>query len=154
MARKEMTIVIEKGRDKDKVFFITEFSAARAEDWAIRAFMGMARSGAEIPADVKDAGVIGVMLMGMKALGSMAYIDAKPLLDEMLECIQIIPDARVKAVKRSLIEEDIEEVTTLLQLRKGVFELHSNFSEFVARYRLEQAKEEEENMQNTKTSTE
>ena len=47
-----------------------------------------------------------------------------PLLDEMMGCIQYAPSANIK---RPLIEDDIEEVTTRLQLRKAVWNLHLDF---------------------------
>lgn len=134
MARKQITVVISaEGRDRDKVFQITEKPARQVEDWAIRAFMGMARSGAEIPEDVKDAGFAGLITMGLKAIAGMHYADAKPLLDEMISCVKIIPDPANQNIIRALIDEDIEEVATFLQLRKEVFELHANFSAIVAR---------------------
>lgn len=134
MARKEKIVVIEaEGRDKDKVFKLREMSAGEAEDWAIRAFMGMARSGAVVPEEVENAGFAGLVVMGATALGSMAYQDAKPLLDQMFACITIIPDPSKPVIARALMEEDIEEVSTRLKLRKEVFDLHANFSELVAR---------------------
>ncbi len=143
MARKEKTVVIDAaGRDKDKAFFITEMSARKAEDWAIRAFMGMAAAGVEVPEEVEAMGMAGMAALGLKAVFSIPYADAKPLLDEMLSCIQIIPDPSNSAIRRNLFEEDIEEIPTYLTLRREVFELHVNFSELVDRLALTQKKAE------------
>jgi len=49
---------------------------------------------------------------------------AKPLLDEMMGCVQIVPSPNVK---RPLIEDDIEEVKTRLMLRKAIWDLHMDF---------------------------
>lgn len=137
MARKEAIVVIEKeGRDKDKAFKLTELSARRVEDWAVRAFSGMARAGATVPEDVRNAGIAGIAIMGATALFSMSYHDAKPLLDEMLDCVKLIPNPSAPKITRDLLEDDIEEVATLLQLRKEVLDLHINFSELVSRFNL------------------
>lgn len=137
MARKtKIVTILDEGRDNGKVFRLGEVSAGHAEDWAIRAFMGMARSGAEIPEEIKDAGLFGVMALGLKALAGMAYQDAKPLLDELMACVQVIPDPAKPEIVRVLMEEDIEEVKTRLKLRKEVIDLHTNFSEIVARSKL------------------
>ena len=49
---------------------------------------------------------------------------AKPLLDEMMGCVQIVPSANIK---RPLIEDDIEEVKTRLLIRKAIWDLHMDF---------------------------
>lgn len=129
MARKELTITIEgEGRDKGKVFFIREMSAAQAEEWAMRCLMALIRGGVEVDEDFASAGLAGIAAMGLRALGKLDFSDAKPLLDEMMECVSIIPDASKPMVRRALIADDIEEVSTRLRLRKEVFELISGFS--------------------------
>ena len=142
MARKEIQVTIQDaGRDFGKVFKIRELPSTKAEDWAIRAFMGMARAGVEIPEGVEDAGFAGIAVVGLKTVFSMSYDDAKPLLDEMMACVSIIPDPSKPMVERALIDEDIEEVRTRLTLRKEVFDLHTNFSELVAQF---QAKKQQQ----------
>lgn len=47
MALKTRQITIENGRDKGRVFLITEMSAAHADNWAMRALLALANSGAE-----------------------------------------------------------------------------------------------------------
>lgn len=123
--RKQSTITIStEGRDKGKVFLITEMSAAAAEEWAARALFAMLNSGVEIPDNIASAGLAGVASLGIGALTKVPFDVAKPLLDEMFSCVQIQPSANVT---RKLIEEDIEEVATRLQLRKEVFNLHMGF---------------------------
>lgn len=129
MARKELIVAIDApGRDNGRAFFIREMPAAQAESWAIRAFLAMGRAGIDIPEDISQAGLAGVARMGFKALFGLAYDDAEPLLAEMMSCVQIIPDPKSPQVRRSLVEDDIEEVKTRLFLRAKVFELHTGFS--------------------------
>jgi hypothetical protein len=139
MARKQHTIVIEaKGRDEGKMFVLNEMSATQAEKWAARALLAMARSGLEVPKDIATAGLAGVAALGIKALGGMAYEDAEPLLDEMFSMVSYIPDPARPAIKRGyggvgpLIEDDIEEISTRLRIRKELFFLHTNFLQPVA----------------------
>ena len=62
--------------------------------------------------------------MGLASLTKVSFQAAKPLLAEMMTCVQIKPSP---SVTRALIEDDIEEVATLLTLRKEVFNLHLSF---------------------------
>ena len=124
MARKESTFVAETGRDKGKQFHITEMSATQAENWAIKAILAVGNAGIEIPEDLSNQGMAGLMAVGYTSLLKVPFDAAKPLLDEMMTCVQIIPSANIK---RPLIEDDIEEVQTRLQLRKAVWSLHMDF---------------------------
>lgn len=116
------------GRDYGKAFFIRELPASQAEKWAARAFLGLAKSGIDIPDDVSNSGLAGIAAMGLRAVGGMQFDLLEPLMDEMFTCVQIIPDPSKPQVVRALIEDDIEEVSTRLQLRKEVFVLHVDFS--------------------------
>jgi hypothetical protein len=129
MARKTLTITIDtNGRDQGKTYLLREMPSSQAEKWAARALLAMAKSGVEVPDDIATAGLAGVAALGIKALGGMAFEDAEPLLDEMFACISFIPDPSRPQVVRGLIEDDIEEISTRLRLRKEVFFLHVNFS--------------------------
>jgi hypothetical protein len=127
--RKELTVTIDaEGRDKGKVFFIREMPASQAESWALRALMALMKANVEVPDNISEAGLAGVAALGLKAFGGLSFEAAEPLMAEMMSCVQIIPDPRQQAVKRLLIEDDIEEVKTRLFLRAQVFELHTGFS--------------------------
>lgn len=135
MARKTATITIEaEGRDKGKVFVLTELSATEAEDWAARALFALMNSGVDVPDNLVDSGLAGIAAMGMGALQKIPYEAAKPLMDTMKRCIQV-----KLAVVRGLIEDDIEEVSTWLYLRKQVLLLHMDFSMAAAISTLGQA---------------
>lgn len=128
--RKTAAITITaEGRDLGRQYLITELSASAAEDWAIRAFMAIAKGGMEIP-DGVPASIAGIAILGFKALAGMDPTTAKPLLDEMMSCVQVLTSS---GIARKPMEEDIEEVATRLQLRKEVFELHTGFFERAAR---------------------
>ena len=90
MARKQKTITITPaGRDKGKAFLITELSAAEAEDWAGRALFALMNAGVQIPDNIAQAGLAGLASVGLKALNSLKFEQAKPLFDKMMECVQL-----------------------------------------------------------------
>lgn len=142
MARKttEITVTAE-GRDKGKHFFLKEMPCSQAEKWAIRAFMGMAKAGLQVPEDIKAMGIVGVAIMGMTAFARIPYDEAEPLLDEMMQCVGVVPDPSRPNVVRALIEDDIEEVATRLMLRKELIELHTGFFSYASRLESEAAAE-------------
>lgn len=126
--RKTRVVTIEaEGRDKGKMFQLTEMSAAQAERWALRAFFALMNTGVEIPPDIAEAGMAGIASMGLQALGKLPYEAAEPLLEDMWACVQIIPDPSKKTIARFVMDEDIEEVGTRIFLRKEVFDLHTGF---------------------------
>lgn len=127
MARKVETWVATEGRDKGKHFVITEMSAVRAEKWATRALLAIGRAGVDMPDDLAQAGMAAIAYAGLKAITSCAFDDAEPLLDEMMECVTIKPDP-ANSFTRKTIEEDFEEVATLVQLRDKVLQVHVGFS--------------------------
>ncbi|WP_313387749.1 hypothetical protein [Achromobacter aegrifaciens] len=125
MARKQITLTIgAEGRDKGKVFILTELSAYDAEEWAGRALFSLMNAGVEIPDNIAEAGLAGVAAMGMKAIAKLPFESAKPLLEKMMDCVQIQPSPNVT---RELMSGDIEEVATLFTLRKKVLGLHLDF---------------------------
>jgi hypothetical protein len=124
--RKEIDVTIFD-RDMDKTFHITEMPATRAEKWAMRALLAVARSGVELPDDFAGMGMQGIAIIGIRAITKIAFEDAEPLLDEMMECVRIKPDPRNPAITRALMEGDIEEIATLIQLRQEVINLHVGF---------------------------
>lgn len=132
MARKEIYYTETKGRDAGKVFYIREMSATQAEWWAIRAGMAMARSGVELPDNFADMGIAAMAGTGLKMVSQIPPAEAKPLLDELMECVQCVPDASNQNIKRRLIDDDIEEIATRLKLRAEVFKLHVDFLQAAA----------------------
>lgn len=134
MALKSKEVLIEaEGRDRGKVYVITEMPAAQAEMWAVRAFNGLARANVEIPDTVVGAGIVGVWIMGVKMLFAMDFAVCRDLLDEMMACVEHVPNPQTPEVRRKLvgnlaIPTDTEEVATRIKLREEVFALHVGFT--------------------------
>ena len=147
MARKETTFIADTGRDLGKQFLITEMSASQAENWAFQVILAVGNAGIEIPEGLASQGMSGLMAIGYMNLLKIPFDAAKPLLDEMMNCVQIIPSANIK---RKLVEEDIEEVGTRLQLRKSVWNLHMDF--FLNESKSTSESEAQETMQESSLS--
>ena len=87
-----------------------------------------------MPDGWQEAGMAGLAVIGLRAFTAMSFDVAEPLLDEMMECVAFVPDpSRVDQISRQpivrpLVEDDIDEVATLLALRSEVFEVHTGFS--------------------------
>jgi hypothetical protein len=127
--RKTSHITIQdEGRDKGKVFVLTEKSAIEADKWGIRALLALSKSGVPIPPEFMEMGIIGVLAVGIHRLAGVSFGDLEPLLDEMLTCAQVIPTPERPDIVRKLLPDDIEEVKTLQTLRMEVFRLHTGFS--------------------------
>lgn len=128
MARKELYYTVEdKGRDNGKKFYIREMSATQAEWWAIRAILAMANNGINLPDNLSDMGMAGMAKVGLEMVAKIPPEDARPLLDELMKCVQAVPNPDDLSIKRPLIDDDTEEVITRLKLRGEVFKLHVDF---------------------------
>lgn len=129
--RKEITITIPDdgagNRDAGKTFVIKEKSAFDIEWWAARAFMALAKAGIDI-GDTQSQDLRMLQAMGFQALSKLDPRDAKPLLDEMMTCVFVVPNPSTPLVNRAPLEGEIEEVTTILRLRSEVFSIHAGFS--------------------------
>lgn len=120
MRREKFITITAENRDKDKTFYLKEMSAVQAEKWAARALLAVSGPGTLIPkAGLASLAEAGVSLLEM--LGNIRWEVAEPLLDEMLTCVQRKESA---TCIRSLVPEDIDEISTLLMLRKEVLKLH------------------------------
>lgn len=133
MARHTSRVTIStdspKNRDKGKTFVLTELPADQAERWAIRAFIGLIQSGAQIDERLLTSGMAGLASMGIQALGGMRWEILAPLLDEMWGCVQY--EHKPGHPLQSIIDgnnSQIEEVETRAVLRLALFELHLGFS--------------------------
>jgi hypothetical protein len=128
MARKvEQFHVTQAGRDKGKLFLLTEMTASKGEAWATRALLALAASNVNLPDGFASLGVAALAELGIRALSGLKWEVAAPLLAEMFECVQIIPDPKKPHVYRQLIEEDIEEIQIRMILRMEVWKLNLGF---------------------------
>lgn len=124
--RHQKTIQVDlEGRDKGKTFLLTEMSASQAEAWADRTFLMLAHSAVDLPRGIERAGMAGIAQIA-HLLGSVQFPELKPLMDELLGCVQRIEDPR-KPFPRAIDDEDVEEVATRQFLRREVIDLHTNF---------------------------
>ena len=121
--RRTETVEITEGRDAGKKYQITEMSAEAAEWWAFRALQAIAGADAELNL---QAPLADMAAQGIKALAKVHPEQARPLLDEMMGCVQILVPATQKP--RPMLDGDIEDVKTRFMLRKAVVELHLGFS--------------------------
>ncbi|WP_049250045.1 hypothetical protein [Neisseria elongata] len=126
MALKTKQITIENGRDKGRVFLITEMSAAHADHWAMRALIALANGGVDLGGLSPQQGMMGMVGVALDALGRLKADDAIPLLNELLDCVQIIPEGG-QPRPLNMDFNDVEDFTTLWRLRKEVFALHTDF---------------------------
>lgn len=153
MARKTKNVTIAaEGRDAGKTFVLTEMPATRAEKWAVRALLSLSRSGLDISDDAMSRGAAALIGVGLHAILSVQFDDAEPLLDEMMECVSVMPDPKTPAIVRPLVEDDTEEVATLLLLRSEVIELHVGFSVIAALSKFGAAMRPDGSSSNTSTS--
>lgn len=121
----KLVTITKEGRDRGKVFLLTEMSAQAAEEWGYRAILALANEGVDV-GDVQGMGMEGVAVLGWKALAKLKWSDLKPLLDDMWRCVQCQPSPGVPA--RPLVDNDIFEPLTRVYLRAEVFVLHTDFS--------------------------
>lgn len=133
MARATLNYTVtDDGRDKGKVFVLTELPASQAESWALRSLLALMSGGVEVPAGFERMGMAAMAEVGIKALSQLKWEVAEPLLNEMWQCVQVMPDPARPHVVRRLIEEDIEEVMTRVKLRAEIWKLHTGFLKAVA----------------------
>lgn len=130
MARKVAEVTItDEGRDRGKVFVLTEMPASQAERWAARALLAMTRGGADIPDDIASEGMLGFAKVALNMLGHMTIEDADALMREMFTCVQTKPSPHQQPlIVRPLVEDDIQEVATRFKLRMELIVLHTGFS--------------------------
>lgn len=117
-------------RDNGKTFRITEMPAAQAFRWTTRLLLAASAGGLDLPPGTLEAGPAGLAAVGIQALGHVSYDLAAPLLDEMLTCVQYVPEAAGVAPQRLMGGEacQVEEIKTFAILHAKVFELHTGFS--------------------------
>lgn len=125
--KKEIVTIIADNRDKGKVFIVSEMPARPFEKWAVRALTAMGQAGIELPEDVMGLGGMGLAILGFKSLVKIKAEQAEELLDEMFQYFEIQPDPNNPAIKRPIIDSDIEELTTRLKLRLVWWEVQTGF---------------------------
>lgn len=124
MALKTKTITIENGRDAGKQFIITEMPAAKIDNWAMRVLLALAGAGIDVAE--ANQGMMGLARVAFSALGKIPHDVALSLLEELLDCVQIIPQGGSPR-PLDLNLNDVEDFANLWMFRKEVFNLHIDF---------------------------
>lgn len=117
-------------RDNGKTFVLTEMPAYQGQDWALRALLALARSGAQLPEGALSAGWAALASFAFTALMGARYDDLRPLLEEMLAQAQYEHDPKhppqpIKPGPNCVVEE----IKTFLTLQTALFKLHAGFLE-------------------------
>lgn len=130
MARREATVVIDtEGRDKGRIYRLTELPAEQGEEWATRLLLALGKSGVEVPEGIFAMGMAGIAAVGIRSMGNLPWAVAKPLMQEMMACVRFQPGPDPNVVRPlNPNGSDIEEVSTRLRLRDEVINLHMGFS--------------------------
>lgn len=124
--------VADEGRDKGKLFIITEMSASQAEAWALRVLLALINAEVDIPEGFDNLGMAALAQLGLKCITGLKWEVAQPLLDEMMTCVQYVPDPKkIQTVRAIMTDSDIEEVLTRFRLRVEVWQLHMGFLQAV-----------------------
>ncbi|MBC8947080.1 MULTISPECIES: hypothetical protein [Xenorhabdus] len=122
---KSKTITIESGRDAGKMFVITEMPIVKADDWAMRALFTIANGGVDIGDLRPSMGMMAIAQVAIKALSNIRAEDGIPLLNELLDCVQIVPSGgNARAIE---FNSDIRDVKTMFLLRKEALAIHIDF---------------------------
>ncbi|AOA58328.1 hypothetical protein [Acinetobacter larvae] len=125
MARKEKVVKIEKGRDVGKSFLITEMPIMKADQWAMRALFALAKGGTDIDGIDPSGGMLEMAKVATSAIKGLNSDEGIELLNELLECIKIVPSGGVS--RDVLWDDDVEDISTLFVLRKEALMLHIDF---------------------------
>ena len=130
MARNTKIVTIDReGRDFGKAFLVTEMNPMQAFKWGSKAVIALVNAGVQMPDGSGDMGFAGLMGVAFSHLqNGLDWEEVEPLLDQLMTCVKYIPEPSNKAVTRSLIDSDIDEVATIALLHSEVFKIHVNFT--------------------------
>ncbi|SPL70864.1 phage tail assembly chaperone [Acinetobacter stercoris] len=125
MARKVKDIEIQSGRDQGKKFRITEMPVLQADRWAMRAIFALTKAGVNIQGVDPKAGMLEMAKVASSALSGLDTEEGIGLLDELLECVKIIPGGGEP--REPEWDDDLEDFKSLFILRKEALMLHLDF---------------------------
>lgn len=116
----------QPNRDAGKTFIVTEVDAVQAEEWGLRAMMALGTSGIVVPEDMMALGILAIPLVGYQAFMGAKEEAVLPLWREMLPAC--VATRHSELVTEPFARHHVEEVSTLLELRKTILELHTGFT--------------------------
>lgn len=123
MARKEIEITIEEGRDAGKTFKITEMPATQANIWMMKMLGILGKAGIQISSlNHLD------MMEVINVISAAGYEQAEPLLSELLECASFKKDGALVSLKsQNIIDSVIEDWITISRLQMESLRLNLGF---------------------------
>lgn len=124
MALKTKKITIEKGRDAGTTFLLTEMPIVKADKWASRALLALASGIEGMPS--ASEGMLGLARVALSAFKQIPEEKALPLLDELLDCVEIVTESGATR-PLDLTIGDVSDLKTLWRLRQEAFALHIDF---------------------------
>jgi len=152
--RNTKLVTITEGRDKGKGYFITEMDPFRGEKWAARLLFAAAEGGMDIPEnfDFATASMAKLAPLIMLAIAKAKWETLEPLMDEMMGCVQYQPNPQNAASRLplSVTPDSIEDVKTIIAIRKEWIALHLGFS--MAEFSQNSAPQETTSITSTLTS--
>lgn len=135
--RKTESFTVTKGgsssanRDYGKTFVLTEMPAIQGEQWATQALVLLASNGVQVSPGEASTGMSGLAtVLGSKAADNLALLRAlqHPSLEGWWDCVRYQHDPKHKPQPINQGEAcQIEEISTVIDLRMKVLELHTNF---------------------------
>ncbi len=128
MALKIATVTINSGRDAGKTFKITEWPATQTERWVLRAFFGLGQAGVELPPELLQLGAAPIIYAIASKIVYLPSDLGVQLADELMQNVERVEERTT----RPLVELDIEDFSTRLQLKKEVLKLTFGFFDFAA----------------------
>lgn len=136
MLRTKIVTVQFEGRDKGAQYLLTEMVASQGEKWAMKALLAMLHNTViDLPEGWQQAPMMVVAGIGIaKLLAGIPFSTMDELGNELMGCItpQALPNMQGNieqlSIRRSLVEADIQEISTRAWLKSEVFELHTGFS--------------------------
>lgn len=125
MSLKSKTITIQKGRDAGKTFLISEMPIVKLDNWSMRALFAVAKGGVDLEGISPNMGGLGMANVALKALAGIDTDVGIPLLNELLDCVQVVPSGG--NARSLLLDSDVTELSTLFTLRKEALAIHLDF---------------------------
>lgn len=137
MRRERKVAITAEGRDKGKLFVISEMPADAGERWANRMILALLNANVKVAPEARDGGTAGLFAVmpttslagSIKWLAGMAYDSAlEALLDEQMRCVKYQPPGGFPAQDLADgLASQVEEISTRWHLRTEWLELHLGF---------------------------
>ena len=134
----EYLITIDESRDKNKLFSIEEAPAFKMESWCYKALTAIFESGTFVmPNDIMNFSSEVIAMLGISSILKIKNDKLNELFEEIFEYIKIIPEGNKNLARKIILDsEDIQEVSTLFELRLEWLKLNLNFLKAAGLYMM------------------